>query len=67
MLVYLVAFVVGCLGFWLLQLGMRPRSAKQKMKEAMTTNLEWQNSKEKSYRIYFGIALLIASLIMFLK
>lgn len=62
MTIYLIAFGIGCLGFWLLQLGLRPKSPKQKMHEAMTPNLEWMNSKEKSYRIYLGIVFLIISI-----
>jgi hypothetical protein len=64
---YLLALFLGCLGFWSLQSGLKSKSPKQKMSEAMTPGLEWMNSKEKSLRIYIGILLLISSFVVLLK
>jgi len=64
---YLLAFFLGVLGFWLLQLGLRTKSMKQRVQEIIRPDLEYLNNKEKSLRIFFGLTLLIASLIIFLR
>ena len=64
---YLLAFLIGTLGLWLIQLGARTKSIKQEMDESITPKLKWLNSKDKSLKIYYGIVLLIAALIIFLR
>jgi hypothetical protein len=64
---YLLAFFLGVVGLWILQLGLRTKSMKQRVQEIIRPDLEYLNNKEKSLRIFFGLALLIASLVIFLR